>query len=115
MIRPLDLQTLYMNLEKVGKEQAVSKEALAQAQAAQVQKLQKEHDQGQHAVGRTNADVGPQEENSVKVKADSRNPDSGGQPRAKSEDSGPQDDAEKEKKDTAWKDPELGKHVDISG
>jgi len=41
MIRPLDLQTLYMNLEKVGKEQAQSKEALVQAQPAHVQRLHK--------------------------------------------------------------------------
>jgi len=114
MIRPLDLQTLYMNLEKVGKEQAHSKEVLAQAQAAQIQKLQKEHDQGEHAVGKTNADIGPQEENSVKIKADNRNSGSEGHPRPKSEQR-PDEEPENEKKETAWKDPELGKHVDISG
>jgi hypothetical protein len=104
-----------MNLEKVGKEQAQSKEALVQAQAAQVQRLQKEHDQGQHAVGKTNADIGPQEENAMKVKADGRKSGSEGQARPRSDEASPGEDAEKEKKETAWKDPELGKHVDLSG
>lgn len=114
MIRPLDLQTLYMNLDKVSKEQAQSKEAVAQAQANEVRKLAKEHDQGAHAVGRTNATTAAEGDTSVKVDADGRNPDSGrrrppGAPPA------PEEETEKEKQDSAWKDPELGKHVDLSG
>lgn len=114
MIRPLDLQTLYMNLEKVGKELAQSKEAQAQAQANQVQKMQKEHDQGAHAVGKTNPAVGAEGDTSVKVQADGNGPGSGNYPRHKPG-TPAQEEAEQEKKDTAWKDPELGKHVDLSG
>jgi len=114
MIRPLDLQTLYMNLDKIGKEQAVSKEAQAQAQANQVQKMQKEHDQGAHAVGKTNPTVGAEGDTSVKVQADGKQPGSGDHPRHKPGSPAPEE-AEPEKKDTAWKDPELGKHVDLSG
>lgn len=114
MIRPLDLQTLYMNLDKVGKEQAQSKEALAQAQANQVQKLAKEHDQGQHAVGKTNPTSGAEGETSVKVQSDGRPPDQG--ERRKPKPGAPSsDEAEPDKQDSAWKDPELGKHVDLSG
>ena len=113
MIRPLDLQTLYMNLEKVGKDQANSKEAMAQAQAAQVERLQKEHDRGQHAVGRVDANIGPEGENSISVKADGGG--SGSQPRPRSETGQAGDEEKKGKKETTWKDPELGKHVDISG
>lgn len=113
MIRPLDLQTLYMNLDKVGKEQAQSKEAQAQAQANQVQRLQKEHDQGQHAVGKTNPTVGAEGDTSVKVQADGRQAGSElprhRQSRQKTEDEPP------EEEDTTWKDPELGKHIDLSG
>jgi len=112
MIRPLDLQTLYMNLEKVGKEQAQSKEAGAIAQANEVKKLQKEHDQGQHAVGRTNPTTGAEGDTSVKVQADGKNPDQGR--RRPGPALTPEQEAEKEKQD-AWKDPELGKHVDLSG
>lgn len=114
MIRPLDLQTLYMNLEKVGKEQAQSKEAQAQAQSHQVQKMQKEHDQGAHAVGKTNPTVGAEGDTSVKVQADGRQPGSG-EPGRQKAGSQASDEAEEKKKDTAWKDPELGKHVDLSG
>ena len=113
MITPLDLQTLYMNLDKVGKEQAHSKEAVAQAQANQVQKMQKEHDQGQHAVGRTNPTTGAEGDTSVKVQADGKNPNHG-RPRPKGK-AVPEAEAEKDKQDATWKDPELGKHVDLSG
>ena len=114
MIRPLDLQTLYMNLDKVGKEQAQSKEAQALAQANQVNKMQKEHDQGQHAVGRTNPTTGAEGDTSVKVQADGRQPGAGEQPKHRPGSQAPEE-AEQEKKDAAWKDPELGKHVDLSG
>lgn len=114
MIRPLDLQTLYMNLEKVGKEQANSKEAQVQAQANQVQRLQKEHDQGAHAVGRTNPTVGAEGDTSVKVQADGKQPGSGELPRRRPGPPVP-DEPEPEENDQSWKDPELGKHVDLSG
>jgi len=109
MIRPLDLQTLYMNLEKVGKEQAQSKEAAALAQSHQVEKLQREHDQDQHAVVRTNATAEPAE--GTKVDSESRG--SGDQPRreAKRPDESEGTDEDRD----AWSDPELGKHVDLSG
>ena len=115
MIRPLDLQTLYMNLEKVGKEQAQSKEAVAQAQANQVQKMAKEHDQGAHAVGRTNPTTGAEGDTSVKVQADGQNPGSGDRPKPKPGAPALAEDTEKQKQDSSWKDPELGKHVDLSG
>jgi hypothetical protein len=112
MITPLDLQTLYMNLDKVSKEQAHSKEAMAQAQANQVQKMQKEHDQGQHAVGRTNP-AAQTEGDAMKVQADGQNPGQGR--RGNAPETAKSEAEEKEKNDTAWKDPELGKHVDLSG
>jgi len=115
MITPLDLQTLYMNLDKVGKEQAHSKEALAQAQANQVQKLQKEHDQGQHAVGRTSPTIRPEGDTSVKVQADGHNSGQGRRPGAPEPSLKDEAEKDKEKKDSTWKDPELGKHVDLSG
>ena len=112
MIRPLDLQTLYMNLDKVGEEQAHSKEAIARAQANQVAKMAKEHDQGQHAVWRTNPTTGAEGDTSVKVEADGHNPDQGRRPPSAPL---PKDEPEKEKQDSTWKDPELGKHIDLSG
>ncbi len=108
MIRPLDLQTLYMNLEKVGKEQAQTKEAAALAQSRQVEKLQREHDQEQHAVVRTNATAEPEQG----VKVDSEGGE--GQPRDARRQNDAEEGQEKEKEST-WSDPELGKHVDLSG
>lgn len=111
MLRPLDLQTLYMNLEKVGKEQALSKEAQALAQANQVLKMQKEHDQGQHAVRKVNETA--EDQGSLSVQADGRQP-GGEPPRQKSGKPG-SEEPEDEQEDRAWKDLRLGKHVDLSG
>jgi len=111
MLRPLDLQTLYMNLDKVGKEQALSKEAQALAQANQVLKMQKEHDQGQHAVTKVNATT--EGEGSLAVQADGQQ--AGGEaPRHKSRKPG-SEEPEEEQEDKAWKDTRLGNHVDLSG
>ena len=113
MIRPLDLQTLYMNLDKVGKEQAATKEAQAQAQAFQVQKLAKEHDQGAHSVKKTNPAAGAEGDASVKVDPEGKNHD---QPDRRRGGPPPQaEETETDKKENAFQDPELGKHVDLSG
>jgi len=113
MIRPLDLQTLYMNLDKVGKEQAQSKEAQAQAQAQQVQRLQKEHDQGAHAVGRTQATGQAEGEHSVKVNSESGGGTSEAPPRRPRPENAPPEEEAAEPE--AWRDPQLGKHIDLSG
>jgi len=109
MIRPIDLQTLYMNLEKVGKEQAQTKEAAALAQSRQVEKLQREHDQEQHAVVRTNATAELEQGNKVDSEGGQ-----GGQPRDARRQNEAEEGQDKEK-ESAWSDPELGKHVDLSG
>jgi hypothetical protein len=111
VIRPLDLQMLYMNLDKVGKEQANTKEAQAQAQANQVQRLQKEHDQGQHAVGKANPSTEAEGDPSVKVQADGSNPQQDQSRPGKRK----KDEPEKDATEPGWTDPELGKHVDVSG
>jgi len=112
MIRPLDLQILYMNLDKVSKETSLMKDAAAQAQANEALKLQKEQDTGLHSVGRTAPADGDDLE--VKVNADSHagtSPDDSGPPsEQKSE-----EDEKKPAKKPSWKDPQLGRHVDLSG
>ena len=112
MIRPLDLQTMFMNLDKVGKELSQSKEAQAQAQAAQVQRLHKEHERGDQTVGQTGAVMADEGDPAVKVRSDGTGP-GGGKPRDRK--NPPAGDGEKDKNDSAWTDPELGTHVDISG
>lgn len=114
MIRPLDLQTLYMNLDKVGKEQAQSKEAQAQAQANQVNRLAREHDQEQHAVVRTPETGGAASDDAVKVRADDRRRQ--GRSGKQSDDPGKDEPAAEENAESdSWSDPELGKHIDLSG
>jgi len=109
MIRPLDLQMLYMNLEKVGKETAQAKEAATLAQSHQVEKLQRQHDQGQHAVVRTEATAEPEQG----ARVDSEGKGAGQEPRQEARSSSEEEAADQEPED--WTDPELGKHVDLSG
>lgn len=107
MIRPLDLQMLYMNLEKVGKEQSLSKEASALAQSHQIEKLQREHDLEEHSVVRTNETSEPEAD----TKVDSEGKGPGQEPKREARPG----EEEKEEKNESWSDPELGKHVDLSG
>ena len=50
MIRPLDLQTMYMNLDKVGKEAAQTRDAVHNQQLAEAQKLSQQDEAQRHSV-----------------------------------------------------------------
>ena len=45
MIRPIDMQTMLMNLDKVGKDQAQARDNVTNQQAAEAQKLVRQDDQ----------------------------------------------------------------------
>ena len=113
MIRPLDLQTLYMNLDKVGKEAAQSRDNVHNQQLAGAQKFTKDHDVQRHTVGKTAAGSEASEGGSEKVKADGRN-NSGGQRRGHAPPAEPET-PEADPEDPGFTDPELGRHIDFSG
>lgn len=106
-IKPIDLQTLFVKMDEVSKEQALVKEhaALQQDQAAKAQVSQEiEKD---HRVTET-----PQDNETQVVKDDQS--ESGGESRKRerqADDSSSEDSSGRE----VVTDPDVGRHVDLSG
>jgi hypothetical protein len=112
MIRPVDLQAIYMNLDKVGKELSLTRTHVTNQQSLEAAKLLKIHDQEQNAVNTTQASEETGAEGN-KIKSDTE----GGAQAGKHHQPQEQQDSEQEPKfkDAAWTDPKLGHHVDITG
>jgi hypothetical protein len=63
-IKPVDLQTLFMQMNQVGKEQALGKEAQVQGQDHEIAKMLQEEDQRDHSINK--AEEAGDEANKVK-------------------------------------------------
>ena len=113
MIRPLDLQPLYMNLDKVGKEAAQNRDNVHNQQLEGAQRLAREHDHIQHSVGKTAAGSEVSDGSSGQVNADGGNKGSGHR-RGHGHSAEPEADPEA-KNAKGFEDPELGRHIDFSG
>ncbi|MDR2597181.1 MAG: hypothetical protein LBC76_07675 [Treponema sp.] len=105
-ITPIDLQTLFTQIDKVGKTQAAQKEGLAlqqSMQAVQLQKKTNEHIQQINEAQNTG-------EGAEKIN------DHGGGSGQNQKKSGKKKEQEEEEKDTAsvLNDPSLGNKIDIS-
>ena len=115
MIRPIDLQTMYMNLDKVGKEQSVVKEQTQHQQTAQVERLHKEHDAQSHAVIKTPAGAEAEGKEANTIRPDQQEKKSGRRTGKKKAVEVTEEDLSDEKNDNEWTDPQLGRHIDVSG
>ena len=105
-IQPIDLQTLFMRLGQVGKEQAAMREASLAAQAAQGSEIVKHSEELARTVNETKElEDGP---DAVKEDEQKSEKQSGG---SKDE---THDKEENEKKDV-FSDPALGNKIDLSG
>ena len=105
---PIDLQTLFSQINQVGKEQAVQKDATAQAQALQGSELVRKTETRDNAVNEAQGQ--PQGPEQVKTRL-RRNRDQGRKPRDKAEGKPRPPRPPKEHFD----DPALGRNVDLSG
>lgn len=105
---PIDLQTLFSQATQVGKELAAQKDAPPAAQAAQGQQLVQRAETRDHAVNETHN----QEEGAEKVKDRSRR---GGQRRGPKERKDGKPAAGAPPASDVVKDPDLGRHIDVSG
>lgn len=110
MIRPVDLQTLFVNMDKVGKEHAQTRENVALAQAAEAKKLLEADDKATHAVIETKSTQEGGDEVKLQLHKDEVPHGKSGKRKKKPDE--PEDEPESDNK---WKDPELGSHIDISG
>lgn len=103
-IQPIDLQTLFSQLNQVGKEQALIKGQETLQQTIQGKELEKQTEQNDHSVNNTkDTDEGPAD-----IREDEQN--------QQQEENRKKQEREKEKKKVEYfKDPDLGNNVDISG
>jgi hypothetical protein len=105
-IKPIDLQALFLQLGKVGKEQLALKEGAVLQQSIQGAIVQKQQDEAAKSVRRAEDDE--LETEAIKSDADA----SGG--RHEGEHKREEDSEDTVGKETI-KDPALGSHIDISG
>lgn len=107
-IRPIDLQTLFMHMNQVGKEQAQHREGVLLQQATMGSELVQESEHADSSVNQTQAtSEGPEE-----VHEDEER--SGGRRRRRKKRQGESaEDPHNESK--YYKDPDLGNNIDITG
>lgn len=104
-IQPIDLQTLFVKMSQVGKEQAIQKESITIQQEIQGNEIAKKHIHDDSSVNRTdNSDSGPE-----KTRED----------REKEKKKGKEEKKQKKNEAPVSReilfDPDLGKNIDISG
>ena len=108
-IQPIDLQTLFTQIDKVGKTQAAQREGLAIQQAIEGIQIQRKTEENVQAVNKAQ-DTGDGVEKVKDRKEEKFNQAGGGEKR--------QDDDDEEKTEAAVQavisDPSLGKNIDIS-
>jgi hypothetical protein len=113
-IQPIDLQTLFTQVDKVGKLQASQKEGLALQQSIQSVEIQRRTDEHIQSVNEAqNTGEGTEQINDRNARKRQS-----GEEAAENEDGETQDSGDAvEKTASAWviKDPALGRNVDFSG
>jgi len=107
-IKPIDLQTLFVKMGEVGKEQSLIKEqaALQQSQAARSQ-VARELADDRKVTGT------PEDKENEKIKDNESEEDLREGSRQKKQDSDEPEDEEKNVEVVT--DPEIGRHIDLSG
>lgn len=111
-IQPIDLQTLYSQIDKIGKNQVQQQLAAQTAREAEMNRNKLQAEEKQKTV--QEADAGDERAGTVHEKDDSSDSHSGGKKR--SADSNSSDNAGDTDRDSEIiRDPALGNKVDISG
>jgi hypothetical protein len=106
-IAPIDLQTLFTQIDKIGKQETAQKEGLAIQQALQQAQSQRLTDEKIRSVN----EAQDQGEGSEKVRdRDGRR----ASPEGGSSRHGEEKENAEEKKDGVIRDPELGRNIDVS-
>ena len=102
-ITPMDLQTMFVRLNDVGKEQNNLKEAVASQQAAGAKLILENEIRQDHSVNKA------EEESEAQKLKDEENGES-------QRENNPDDEKENPQKEkVVFRDPEIGSHIDISG
>jgi hypothetical protein len=106
-ITPLDLQTMFVRLNEVGKEQNHLKDAVASQQAAGARQIKENEIRQDHSVNKAEEDREAQ-----KLKDEEK--------KEHHQENNPEKEQEKENEKSfnakkVFHDPEMGSHIDISG
>lgn len=104
-ITPMDLQTMFVRLNDVGKEQNHLKEAVASEQAAGAKQIKEDEIRQDNSVNKTEEDRESQKLKDEESTGDQRQDN-------------PQNDKDNDKPQNTkrvFNDPEMGSHIDISG
>ncbi len=111
-IRPIDLQTLLMQMTQVGREQAIEKDGAALQASIKGAEEQKKHDETKEAIRRTD-----EKELAPEAIHDRLGQSSQGAARSGEENPASSSDEEAAGKDAdeVVRDPDLGKHIDLTG
>ena len=107
-LQPIDLQTLFVRLSQVGREQSALKQAVAQNQAVTGSEIAQKSQNAGNTVRETDeVSEGPE---TVKEDEQQQNPDRHGSPESehKDDDSLPESEGE-------FRDPDLGQNIDLTG
>ncbi len=109
-IKPIDLQTLFMQLNQVSREQAAAKEGAMLQQSIQGAVLQKKQDDEVKAVRRPVADEG-----TGKIRDRESRAPAGGEGEAQGEEGKAAGEEAESGEPEIVRDPNLGRRIDISG
>jgi hypothetical protein len=104
---PIDLQTLFSQTNQVGRDQAIQKEATPLAQSLQGSQMVQKTEQQDNAVNETQ----PQEEGPEQVRSHTRREASGRREKEKKAKAR----AKEAPRTEVFRDPELGRHIDVKG
>jgi hypothetical protein len=110
-IQPIDLQTLFTQVEKVGKSQAAQREGLQIQEALHQVQSQKKAEEQVRSVNEAQ-DAGEGAEKIRDENARRRSPEQG---EGREEPADGEEDPEKENREDLIRDPALGRNIDISG
>lgn len=106
-IQPIDLQTLFVRLSTIGREQSAIKQAVAQNQLVAGEEIAQRSQDAGHTVHETDeVSEGPET-----VKDDETNQGKQEQGRSGNEDK----TEENSDRDDVFRDPDLGQNIDLSG
>jgi hypothetical protein len=108
-LKPLDLQTLFVRLNEVSKQQAARQEAVMHAQQVAGQEIEQQTKMADKRVARTEeTSDGPE-----KLHDDQTRQGASGEGGSSAEDRESEDEQEK-KRDDPFRDPDLGNRIDIN-
>ncbi|MDR2630241.1 MAG: hypothetical protein LBC60_04895 [Spirochaetaceae bacterium] len=109
-IQPIDLQTLFTQLDKVGKNQTAQKEGLQIQQALQGEQIQRKTEERIQSVNESQ-DTGEGAE-TIRDRSSRKNT---GEEKQGREETGENPQDEKPGEPLVFRDPDLGRNIDVSG